>query len=118
MVKTKKQKLKKVKQTKFGYGIDGKKYKDIMDSNCFAYADIDKRGEAYYIRRGTHGPYNGKFINHLGTFFNKGDEARENPSVGKRLYEYVRVNKVVFDLYVKFLTTRIEAYLSQAERNI
>lgn len=103
---------------KIGYTIEGKETANIEDNSCLAYSLIDENGEVYFIRRGTFGTTIGQFLNPWGIYYNSGDEKKFNSAVGKRLYEYNKVSKYVYELYVKFLQTKNDVYLNHAQRNI
>ena len=109
---------------KSGYDINGKEM-DIKhnpeiqeNNNCVAYILTDNINQAHFVRVGTLGINNGKLLNPWGIYYNKGDEMRFNSMLGKRLFEFIKVNKDAYDLYVKFLQTKSEGYLNQAQRSI
>lgn len=65
----------------------------------------------YYIKHSANGLYNpfGSYV------FSVGLDSNRN---GQKVWQYREVNKKVFDLYFRFLGTKNNMYLTQAEREL
>ena len=74
-------------------------------------------GETYYIKQQTVGPLGGYLVNPFRMLvFNEVEMKVFHKPSGKPKYNYVKVDKEVFDYYIKFLTTRNIGWLHNAER--
>ena len=99
------------------YGIGGR----IVDEGLGAFArKIEKKTgpKQYYVKFATVGSNVGRMLNPWGLYYTPGDEVRYEKQHGRQKYEFQRVNEEVFNTYIKFLTTRSERYILQAEREI
>lgn len=71
--------------------------------------DPDSGITKYYLKYATKGPEAGKLYNHLSPMFSK-------DAISKARYEFKRVPKETFELYLKFLQTENPAWVRNAER--
>lgn len=92
------------------YGVDGKQKKE--SDSTYAKCENDN----YFIRFCTYGSNIGKMLNPWNMFYQNGDDTKFNTEKGCRLYEYKKVDKNTFDLYVDFLNTRNQRQVLAAER--
>lgn len=81
----------------------------------FAYnrLNTNDKTEQYFLKVGLYG----KIFNPIGLY----SEGRENKflsKVGKNEYNFTKVNKKVFDMYLNFLRTKNLAWLNNAEREL
>lgn len=97
---------------------------DDLDEEGNPLSKTDKKGYAfiktsndhndtYFIKVGLYG----KIFNPIGLY----SEGRENKflsKIGKNEYNFTKVNKKVFDMYVNFLRTKNLAWLNNAEREL
>jgi len=83
------------------------------DKSALAYVKKINSDEQYYIKVGLYG----KVFNPIGMY----SEGRQNKflsKIGKQEYNFTRVNKKVFSLYLNFLKTKNIAWLNNAEREL
>lgn len=86
---------------------------DFKKSMAYSKHSDQSTEDQYYLKVGLYG----KIFNPIGLF----SEGRQNKflsKVGKNEYNYTRVNKKVFDMYVNFLRTKNVAWLNNAEREL
>ncbi len=81
----------------------------------YAYVRINDQNnsEQYYLKIGLYG----KIFNPMGLY----SEGRENKflsKIGKNEYNFTKVNKKVFDMYINFLRTKNIAWINNAEREL
>lgn len=76
------------------------------------------RSVRYYVLFGTTGPDIGRMVNPRGLYFNMDDIRKVNNQRGRGRYEFRVVPESSFREYLKFLTSRTESYLRNAERQV
>lgn len=79
----------------------------------YAKSVVGPKKEKFYIKTG---PF-GRVYNPMGLF----DEGKGNKFVaklGKKEFEFQEVNYKIFEMYVKFLSTKNLAWLNNAEREL
>jgi hypothetical protein len=67
----------------------------------------------YYIKTGTYG----RIYNPIG-MYSEGKEGKFLAKIGKNEWNFIEVNKGIFDQYVNFLRTKNIAWLNNAEREL
>lgn len=67
----------------------------------------------YWVKVGSHG----RIFNPIG-MYSEGKQNKFTSRSGKNEYEFRKVNKRVFDMYVNFLRTKNLAWLNNAEREL
>lgn len=67
----------------------------------------------YYIKVGAYG----KIYNPMG-LYSEGTSNKFLAKAGKNAWEFTEVNSKVFDMYINFLRTKNQAWLSNAEREM
>jgi hypothetical protein len=72
----------------------------------------------YFIKQATAGAGTGRVLNPWGLYYSAGDEHKFEKEMGRKRYQFKKVNKEIFDMYIKFLETRNERHLLNVERNI
>lgn len=105
------------KSIDFYYGIGG----HIIDDGVGAFARKTEKSSGakeYYVKFSTGGSNIGRMLNPWGPFYREGDEVRFDKQRGRNGYEFQKVSEVIFDAYMKFLQTRSERYILQAEREV
>jgi hypothetical protein len=97
-------------------GKGGKQFNnDCHDS--LAKSTITPRGkELYFVKFTTAGVMAGHIADPWNMYYKDGEERQMNYRTGKATYEYQKVNKEVFDLYIRYLETQNSLYYRQAER--
>ncbi len=80
------------------------------ERDAVAYADEEKQD--YYVKINS----GGFFYNPIGIYNNLGDNTAFDNRKGKPVFAYRRVGQEAFNLYVSFLKTKNQAYLTNAER--
>lgn len=103
------------------YTILGKQ--DYIDTNGFpVIADKEKslaytkdiNGETqYFLKVGLYG----KVYNPMG-LYSEGKSNKFMAKIGKNEYNFTRVNRKVFDMYLNFLKSKNIAWLNNAEREL
>ena len=94
---------------------EGSKLVDAASDMALAKEVRDEDKRTYFIRCSTESSSRNNFYNPYGQ--NKADALTKfNASKGKRLFEFRKVKEEVFDFYTKFLRTKNETYLTQAQR--
>lgn len=96
---------------------------DFIDENDFTrtssetpktYAkSISGKREKYYIKTGSYG----KIYNPMGMFA-EGKANKFVAKLGKKEFEFKEVNYKIFEMYIKFLSTKNIAWLNNAEREL
>lgn len=104
----------KTKVTKTFYDKKGKEIGKI--DTAFAYSESKGDKTSYYLMFATAGPAIGHILNINSMSYRPGDETKFEAGRGRKLYEFRKVSKEMFDLYLKFLQTSNEKYILQAER--
>jgi hypothetical protein len=81
----------------------------------FAYTRLNTndKTEQYFLKVGLYG----KIFNPIG-LYSEGRENKFMSKIGKNEYNFTKVNKKVFDMYVNFLRTKNLAWLNNAEREL
>ena len=69
-----------------------------------------------FVKFATAGVNTGKMLNPWGPSYNTGDEFKYEKTMGRFRYEFRKVSSLVFDLYIRFLETKNERHLLNAER--
>lgn len=95
--------------------VDDNNYTRTKEETKLTYAKsvVGSKKEKFYIKTG---PY-GRVYNPMGLF----DEGKGNKFVaklGKKEFEFTEVNYKIFEMYVKFLSTKNLAWLNNAEREL
>lgn len=94
----------------FYYDADGNiTEKESPSSVAKMYVRYDEL-RRYYIKAGRAG----QLINTVAADFNRGDSVAVKD--GRVKYEYKETSEEVFENYLKFLKTKLEVYLKQAQR--
>lgn len=86
---------------------------DSKKSIAYSRLNNSTMTEDYYVKVGLYG----KIFNPMGLF----SEGRQNKflsKVGKNEFNFTKVNKKVFQMYVNFLRTKNLAWLNNAEREL
>jgi hypothetical protein len=98
-------------------GIDGQQYNDDC-SSVYAKLETSERSTKtfYYVKKVTRGMQAGHLVDPWSIFEKPGEERQFDNRIGKHTFEYVSVNKVIFDLYIRYLQTKNTLYYRQAER--
>jgi uncharacterized protein YigE (DUF2233 family) len=78
-----------------------------------AYIKKSETESQYYIKVGLYG----KIFNPIG-LYSEGKQNKFLSKVGKNEYNFTRVNKKVFDMYLNFLKSKNIAWLNNAEREL
>jgi len=105
------------KSIDFYYGIGG----HIVQEGAGAFAHKVEKGSGakeYYVKFSTGGSNVGRMLNPWGPFYRDGDELRVDRQRGRKAYEFQKVSETIFETYLKFLETRSERYILQAEREV
>jgi hypothetical protein len=76
----------------------------------------ENRVQLYFCKMGTTGHDQGRFVNPRGMYFRMTDLNRSETRLGRERYAWKRVAAEVFSQYLKFLTSKNEQFLRQAER--
>jgi len=81
----------------------------------YAYVRTNEKNNAenYYLKIGLYG----KIFNPMG-LYSEGKENKFLSKIGKNEYNFTKVNKKVFDMYINFLRTKNIAWLNNAEREL
>jgi hypothetical protein len=83
------------------------------NKNVVAKSISKDNKDRFLIKIGTYG----KIFNPIG-LFSEGNNQKFISKIGKKQFEFKEVNKKVFDMYVRFLTTKNLAWLNNAEREM
>lgn len=96
---------------------------DFLDENDFTrtsnetsktYAkSVGGKREKYYIKTGAYG----KIFNPMGMYA-EGKANKFVAKLGKKEFEFKEVNYKIFEMYIKFLSTKNVAWLNNAEREL
>lgn len=98
---------------------------DLLDDDGNPLSKDEKRGYAYvrtntgnntqnyFIKIGLYG----KIFNPMG-LYSEGKENKFLSKIGKNEYNFTKVNKKVFDMYLNFLRTKNLAWINNAEREL
>jgi hypothetical protein len=99
---------------------------DFIDDNGNPRANIDNKSilaktsisennnqSYYFLKVGAHG----RIFNPMG-LYSEGKQLKFMSKIGKNEFEFKKVNKKVFDLYLNFLRTKNIAWLNNAEREM
>ena len=70
----------------------------------------------FFVKFATAGAGVGRMLNPWGVYYNVGDEHKYEKTMGRKRYEFRKVSEVVFNNYLKFLETRNERHILNAER--
>lgn len=70
----------------------------------------------HYVKFATEGPDRGHMLNPYSIYYREGDDTRIEARRGTMRYEFRKVNKEAFDLYVISLKKKIPGYRIEAER--
>ncbi len=98
------------------YGIGGLLTDDASSNDVFAKAINEY---TYYVRTGTSGPEAGHLLNPWSMYYVAGvTNAKMENAKGTRTFEFRKVSKACFDMYVSYLETRNERFYRQAERSL
>lgn len=85
---------------------------------CVAKRVQTERTDGFYVLFGTAGPDQGRMLNPMGLYFDPADLHREDVRRGRARYEFKKVSESAFKDYLRFLQTRTEAFLRNAERQV
>lgn len=86
---------------------------DEKKSMAYSRLSNESGDEQYFIKVGLYG----KIFNPIG-LFSEGKQNKFLSKIGKHEYNYKKVNKKVFDMYINFLRTKNIAWLNNAEREL
>lgn len=86
---------------------------DDEDKALAKSVQVDNKPKRFYIKIGTYG----KIYNPIG-LYSEGHSQKFLAKIGRKQFEYKEVNQKVFDMYVRFLTTKNLAWLNNAEREL
>lgn len=92
-------------------------YTDQPDDVCCKRVQTE-RSIRYYIKFCTMGTETGRMMNPVGMYFRKDQIATADPRTGRHRYEFRLVAEGAFRDYLKFLSTKNESYLRNAERQV
>lgn len=82
-------------------------------SVAYSRKEMNSSEEQYYLKVGMYG----KIFNPIG-LFSEGRKDKFLSKIGKNEFNYTKVNKKVFDMYLNFLRTKNIAWLNNAEREM
>lgn len=98
-----------------GYGKNG--FSVNPDSReCLAKKIANKACAIYFVKVATKGTEKGNLYNHMSPSFDERNSNKFNNEIGKSQYEFAKVSREVFDLYLQFLNSENVIYLRKAER--
>ena len=102
------------KQTEY-YNVGGQLLEadnqiDVVAKKIYYSSNNDPK---YFIKVGTYG----KIFNPIG-MYSEGQNNKFLAKIGRKQFEFKEVNLRVFDLYLKFLTSKNLAWLNNAEREM
>lgn len=83
------------------------------EKSGYAYVKSSNNTDSYFIKIGLYG----KVFNPIG-LYSEGKQNKFLSKIGKNEYNFTKVNKKVFDMYVNFLRTKNLAWLNNAEREL
>lgn len=83
--------------------------KNILAKVVYSETGLEK----CYIKIGSHG----KVYNPLG-LYSEGKHSKFVSKTGKNEYNFKKVNRKIFDMYINFLSTKNLAWLNNAEREL
>jgi hypothetical protein len=95
--------------------IDENKNPRSKTENKYVVAKLVSKNnkDRFLIKIGTYG----KIFNPIG-LFSEGNNQKFIAKIGKKEFEFKEVSKKVFDMYIRFLTTKNLAWLNNAEREM
>jgi hypothetical protein len=105
------------KPIEFNY-MDGAKLTDDSDGAFAKKIEHPSGHTEFFVKFATAGPEVGRMLNPWGFYYKPGDERRIEPQMGRKRYEYRKVNERTFDAYIQFLKTRSQRYILNAEREL
>lgn len=73
---------------------------------------------SYFIKFAVEGPDRGHMLNPYSIYYREGDDTRIEARRGSMRYEFKKVDEKAFNLYVRFLTSKIGAFRHDAERMV
>lgn len=94
----------------------GRQIVSVDDDTCVAKQIDGENHTVYLIKQGTRGAETGLLYNHMSPTFEERTQNRLHSETGRRQFEFVKVKKEVFDLYLQFLESGNLIYLRKAER--
>jgi hypothetical protein len=101
------------------YGVGGLLKEPYQEHRIYAKEDNQTRQPTYWIRAAVTGPDVPHLLNPWGMNFTPDvDDKIFDSQLGKRKYEFRKVTKEAFDMYITFLQKGRELYLRQAERSL
>jgi hypothetical protein len=94
---------------------DGNPRANIDNKSILAKTSISENNNQsyYFLKVGAHG----RIFNPMG-LYSEGKQLKFMSKIGKNEFEFKKVNKKVFDLYLNFLRTKNIAWLNNAEREM
>ena len=84
-----------------------------IEKKSFAKKVTTNNADSFYIKIVTYG----KIFNPIG-MFSEGKNTQFLSRAGKNEYQFKKVKKEIFDLYLNFLSTKNLAWLNNAERGM
>lgn len=112
-----------IESTVINYTVIGLQDYLDNDSNPIIESDIEKKAFAkkittnnidkFYIKVGTYG----KIFNPIG-MYSEGKNTKFLSRAGKNEYQFKKVKKEIFDMYLNFLSTKNLAWFNNAERGM
>jgi hypothetical protein len=89
------------------------------DADSFAAKRVEaERGTRHYVKFSTSGSDIGRMLNPFGLYFSQNVLRHDEAKTGRPRYEFKRVPEPAFREYVRFLQTRVESHLRNAERMV
>lgn len=105
----------KNKSINFYYDKMGKMVQDPEKGFAYRTEYMDGK-QLYYIKFAIAGSGIGRMLNLNGMYYREGDENKYEKDLARKTYEFKPVNQRTFDLYIKFLQSKNEKYILEAER--
>lgn len=86
---------------------------DAKKGYAYARTNNTNNTDNYFLKVGLYG----KVFNPIG-LYSEGKENKFLSKIGKNEYNFTKVNKKIFDMYINFLRTKNLAWLNNAEREM
>lgn len=101
----------------FHFKESGRLTEDTVGSYAMKREYPNGRKE-YYVKFATAGSGVGRMLNPWGVYYKDGDDVKYEKTMGRKRYEFKKVQENIFDSYMNFLRTRNERYILVAEREV
>ncbi len=99
-----------------GYGPRGKKVEPDSAECCAKEILHSHGGRSYFVKHGTAGADATHMLHPDNAFAEDNLQYKFERRIGKKHFEFKRVNEIAFNFYIKFLFTGNPSWLRQAER--